>query len=221
MSRLRAILNSKGQPLAFTTECFTECGIDVFDSYLPDLHHPRPEEGCLYDAVYHEYTSFHGCYAGWEYKPDGLLPKLAAICFALGRPIGWFYHGFHNDRLMAPDARTEMSFVAQLCKARIALKQFLAFGAMLPPPAVTILNPDPNASESPVISSAWRSRKQVLVIAVNYSDKPAVFRLNVSRLGGHLVSKPVWCAGDAGACNPNGSVRIGARGVIAWSGEGK
>ncbi len=223
LARLHRIEDPDGERLVFTTEGFTECGLDSFDAYLPHLHHPRPDEPCVYDAVYHDYTSFHGCFTGWRYAPDGTLSRAAATCFALGRPLGWFYHGFHNDAYLTPEARPEMDFLRELAHARVALADFLALGAMLPPPSVIEEGDDPRGS---VLASAWRAGDEVLVVAVNHADEAVSFRVGLERLGPGATLEPFWPRDDPqpGVLSTgglSGALRLGPRALRAWRGPAR
>ncbi len=211
LNQLKTVRAKSGERMIFTTEGFTETGIGSFDAFLPDLHHPRPDEGAIYDAVYHDYVSFYGCYAGGEYQPDGTLSQAAAECFALGRPLGWFYHGFHNDRYLTAEARPEMDFVRELCRARVKLSAFLATGTMLAPPRVEVIDGDPT-----VLASAWTDGQARLVVAVNYADRRAQYRLDLSRLGSARL-KPVWPSGEGTAPVPGRDLTLAPRTIVAWS----
>jgi hypothetical protein len=211
LDQLKTVRARSGERMIFTTEAFTETGIGGFDAFLPHLHHPRPDEGAVYDAIYHDYVSFYGCYTGGEYQPDGTLSQAAAECFALGRPLGWFYHGFHNDRYLTPEARPEMDFVRELCRARIKLSGFLATGRMLAPPGVEMVGGDPT-----VLASAWEDGGGKLVVAVNYSDRPARYRLDLSRLPGAARLRPVWPT-SSGSAPVGRELALGPRSLAAWA----
>jgi len=51
MERLRDVPGPDGRPMVYTTEGFNEASLDGFDAFLPHIHHPRPDEGCVYDAL--------------------------------------------------------------------------------------------------------------------------------------------------------------------------
>ena len=215
LARLKAIRARSGDRMIFTTEGFTETGIGSFDAFLPHLHHPRPDQGAVYDAIYHDYVSFYGCYTSGAYQPDGTLSEAAARCFALGRPLGWFYHGFHNDMYLTPEARPEMDFVRRLCQVRTKLSGFLSTGQMLAPPGVVVLGADPT-----VLASAWEGDGARLVVAVNYADHPVRLRLDLARLPDASRLRPIALPG--GNASPplpaaGQELVLGPRAIAAWT----
>jgi len=175
LDRVKAEAAAKG--VGLTTENTAEPYIDNIDGYL--AWNPRYDTDVpLLPAVYSGYTIYFT-------SPQDARDDLDAFAMAQGRDFLWGCQlGWNGSWLLGPEHREKLAFELELCRMRLAGKDFMVFGELVGevrplhplPLRTTVWNrstPHP-ASLPTVQGTLWRTRDGRLgVFLVNYGDRPA------------------------------------------------
>lgn len=169
---------------ALTTEDTAEPYIGLLDGTLM-CNKALPDSVPFFPAVYHEHVTQFGLYIHEpEIRAGVTFRSKAAMLFQFGGQLGW--HG--TDWSEAPAHRAKFEWLAKLAAVRSAGLDWLAYGEMLRPPAVTMRG----GAEVPQIAqewivyrramstvqpaataSAWRAPDgRIAVFVINVSDDP-------------------------------------------------
>lgn len=197
------------QGVALTTENTAEPYMDTIDAYL--AWNPRYDTDVpLLPAVYSGYTIYFT-------SPQDPADDLTAFAMAQGRDFLWGCQlGWNGDWLLAPEHQPKLAFELDLCRMRLAAKDFMLFGELLdeirprsPVPALTTVwrRSTPHPATLPSIQGTlWRARDgRLAVFLVNYSDRPGAIDYEVQPESWGLSSPEGWLV-----------QRLTPRGIAPW-----
>jgi hypothetical protein len=164
-----------------TTECNAEPYCKWMDGYL-GWHFQEQDQIPLFAAVYAGNVQiFSRAYRG----NDGLAHRMkTAQAFVFGEQLGWI-----NANIVLEDMDVLAPFFRRLCRLRLALSPYMAWGQMARPPAVDGEIPRVTAdwawrdkweiTDDALQRGAWRSDDGALALVfVNVLDEPLPFTLN-------------------------------------------
>ncbi|MBR4172000.1 MAG: hypothetical protein IKR48_10140 [Kiritimatiellae bacterium] len=168
-----------------TTEGTAETWMNVVDGYLV-VTLRTGEDVPFYPAVYSGYTTYF-CSPQNLTDTDAAFFAMQAREFLWGCELGWY-----DASIVNPKNAVKQRMVNRLCRARMELKEFLAYGTLLDELRVIGEQPelsflwtgrwhakDQNVRLPAVIGALWQSAhdgKRALV-AVNLSDQPQRVRI--------------------------------------------
>jgi hypothetical protein len=172
-----------------TTEDSAEPYMDVIDGCLA-WNERRQEDVPLLPAIYSGYTVYFT-------SPQAAHDSLDAFCAAQGRDFLWGCQlGWNDPWILREEHREKQRFQLELCRLRLAAKEFLVCGQLVdelrldePAPvlAETWNRRQPHLARVPaVMGTVWRdSASRLAVFAVNASGSPqrASFRVDPARWG--------------------------------------
>jgi hypothetical protein len=165
--------------VALTTENTGEPYMDNIDGYL--VWNPRYDTDVpLLPAVYSGYTLYFS-------SPQEPQDDLDAFVMAQGRDFLWGCQaGWNGGWLLQPEHRAKLDFQLELCRMRLAARDFTVYGELVDevrpvgplPQATTVWNRSTRhtAVLPAVQGTVWRSRDgRLAVLLVNYTDRPLAF----------------------------------------------
>lgn len=181
LNRVKAEAAAHG--VGLTTENTAEPYMDNIDAYL--AWNPRYDTDVpLLPAVYSGYTIYFT-------SPQDARDDLDAFVLAQGRDFLWGCQlGWNGAWLLGPEHKEKLDFELELCRLRLAAKEFMVFGELLgevrplnPLPVCTTVwnrsNPHP-ASLPTVQGTLWRTRDgRLAAFLVNYGARPAAISYDV------------------------------------------
>jgi hypothetical protein len=195
--------------VALTTENTAEPYMDTIDAYL--AWNPRFQEDVpLLPAVYSGYTIYFT-------SPQSSQDSVDAFCAAQARDFLWGCQlGWNDPWILQETHREKQQFQLELCRYRLAAKDFLVYGQLVdevhpknPVPDVPYLwnRSQPHVARLPVVmGTVWRDdRRRLAIIVVNTSgDTRAVdFHVEPERW---LDSKGPW---KISLLDPEGEKAVG------------
>ncbi len=177
----RVMLNSlkreaAANDVALTTENTAEPYMDNIDGYLAWIQR-NDNDVPLLPAVYSGYTIYFT-------SPQDAKDDLNAFAMAQGRDFLWGCQlGWNGDWILAESHREKLDFQLELCRIRLAAKEFMVYGQLLdeirPTRPVPLVSADwhrrkKHAATLPAVQGTlWRSRdNQLAVFLVNYGPLP-------------------------------------------------
>jgi hypothetical protein len=182
--------------VGLTTENTAEPYMDNIDAYL--AWNPRYDTDVpLLPAVYSGYTVYFT-------SPQEATDDLNAFAMAQGRDFLWGCQlGWNGDWLLAPEHRAKLAFELELCRMRLAGKEFMVFGEVLDeirplslvPRLTTVWNRTSRhpASLPGIQGTLWRARDgRLAVFLVNYGDRPGAVTYEVEPGRWGLASTAGW-----------------------------
>jgi hypothetical protein len=207
----RAKAEAARNDVVLTTENTAEPYMDNIDGFLawsPRFDNDVP----LLPAVYSGYTVYFT-------SPQAASDDLRSFVMAQGRDFLWGCQlGWNHKWILEPQHRDKLEFELELCRMRLAAKDFMVFGTLLdeirptePVPTVsgTWNRRTPHPATLPAVQGTlWRNAEGSLgVFMVNYDDEPRVFR--------YTLSPGEWLS-DAGADEAWVVTRLAAGGRAPW-----
>jgi hypothetical protein len=182
LERIKAEASAKG--VGLTTENSAEPYMDNIDAHL--VWNPRYDTDVpLLPAVYSGYTLYFT-------SPQDARDDLDAFVMAQGRDFLWGCQlGWNGGWLLQPEERAKLDVELELCRMRLAARDFMVYGELLDeirplnpmPLATTVWNrPDRHTATLPAVQGTlWRSRDgRLAALLVNYTDRPAAITYEVS-----------------------------------------
>ncbi len=177
--------------IALTTEDTAEPYIGLLDGMLM-CNRALPDSVPFFPAVYHEHVAQFGLYIHEpEIRAGVTFRSKEAMLFQFGGQLGW--HGTSWSE--APAHRAKFEWLAKLAAFRQAGLDWLAYGEMLRPPAVTardgaavpgiaqewiVQKRSLSTVQPAVTASAWRAPDgRVAVFVVNVTDGPIAVSVSV------------------------------------------
>ncbi len=169
--------------VALTTENTAEPYMDTIDAYL--AWSPRMAEDVpLLPAVYSGYTVYFT-------SPQAAQDSTDAFCAAQGRDFLWGCQlGWNDPWILQEEHREKQRFQAELCRYRLAAKDFLVYGQLLgevrpqggvPETTHRWNRTRPHDARLPVVQgTVWRDANgRLAVFVVNASGKPQRFAFQI------------------------------------------